>query len=95
VSGVIQYPKWPLGCRFIDHTGRKFTVKHIKFGDAPNELCNVINTEDGIIYFQSGGHHQSEVGFVQDGTEKLIIQSMEVMEELYITSQIKYLAYGS
>lgn len=95
MSGLIQHPKWPLGCRFIDHTGRKFTVRHIKFGDAINELCNIVNTDDGIIYSQKGGYPQSEVGFIQDGADKLIIQSLEVMEELYRTSQIKYLAYGS
>lgn len=89
--------RWPLGCRFIDYTGRKFTVRKIIFGNAIEGNCNTIVIDEGIMLLGRMGESQTHVGFVQDGSEEndIIIQPIEVIEELYRTKNISYLPYGS
>lgn len=89
--------RWPLGCRFIDYTGRKFTVRKVVFGNAVDGLCNTIVIDEGIMILNKIGEPQTHVGFVQDGSEEedIIIQPIEVIEELYRTKNISYLPYGS
>lgn len=89
--------RWPLGCRFIDYTGRKFTVRKIVFGDAIEGCCNTIVIDEGVILQNRMGEPQTHVGFVQDGSaeSEIIIQPIDVIEELFRSKNISYLPYGA
>lgn len=87
--------RWPLGCRFIDYKKRKFTIRKIVFGNAVEGQCNEICIDEGIILFNSSNELQTEVGFVQDGSEEMKTISVDELEELYRTRNIDYLPYGT
>jgi len=89
--------RWPLGCRFIDYTGRKFTVRKVVFGNAVDGNCNTIVIDEGIMILNKMGEPQTHVGFVQDGSDEteINIQPIEVIEELFRTKNISYLPYGT
>ncbi|WP_282635809.1 hypothetical protein [Sphingobacterium thalpophilum] len=87
--------RWPLGCRFVDYRNRKFTIRKIVFGNAVEGYCNEISIDEGIILFNSGDDPQTEVGFIQDGTEEMKTISVDDLEELYRSKNIDYLPYGT
>lgn len=79
---AVQDAPWPLGKRFVDANGRTFEVVKTIYGNLDSPVLFTIEFENGwSISWEKRDSPQTAVGFVQQGTDKVIIQPVELMDE--------------
>ncbi|MGO3807669.1 MAG: hypothetical protein ACTJHT_15435 [Sphingobacterium sp.] len=89
---AVQTPPWPLGIKFIDANGRKFEVIQTIYGDSESPVCFMIEFENGWSTISQGDdYEQTMVGFVQQGSKKLVVQSIAAMNEFLQNGHLKLL----
>ena len=78
----VQPAPWPLGKQFVDTHGRKFEVIRTIYGDENAPIRFETHFANG--WSTSWDRYisaQTAVGFVQLGSDNLIVQPVELMDE--------------
>ncbi|NQD71647.1 hypothetical protein HP439_13035 [Sphingobacterium shayense] len=86
----VQNAPWPLGKKFVDSIGSVFEVVKTIYGDSEAGIVFTIEFENG--WSTSHDHEESPqtaVGFKQVGTDKLIIRTIQQMDEFVINGHLK------
>ena len=87
---LVQVAPWPLGRRFIDSSGRTFEVVKTIYGNAESAILFTIDFENGwSTSWDREESPQTAVGFVQVGTDRVIIQTIELMDEFVSNGHLK------
>lgn len=79
---AVQPAPWPLGKQFVDTHGRKFEVIKTIYGDENALIRFETDFANGwSTSWDSNVSAQSAVGFVQLGSDNVVIQPVELMDE--------------
>lgn len=83
----MHYPDWPLGQKFINSEGITFEVILTIWGYPRAEVIFKHEFYNGWrVITQGDSYPQTAVGFVAEGTDKVIRHSVEKMNE-YVTNK--------
>lgn len=89
---AVDIAPWPLGKKFIDAQARTFEVVQTIYGDQDSEIKFQIDFENGwSIVWSHKDALQTAVGFVQLGTDKVIIQPVDLMDEYICNGHLNLL----
>lgn len=88
----VDIAPWPLGRKFVDASGRIFTVYRTIYGNPNAAIQFTIAFEnEWSVMYEPGDHPQTAVGFLQDGDHKMIIQSVKEMDDYVNNGHLKIL----
>lgn len=89
---AVTIAPWPLGKKFVDAKGRIFEVVQTIYGDVNAPALFKITLENGwSIAWERRDSQQTAVGFKQVGTDKLIIQPIDVLDQHVKNGHLKLL----
>lgn len=89
---AVQIAPWPLGKKFVDSKGRTFEVVRTIYGNIDAPVLFTVDFENGwSISWERKDSLQTAVGFVEQGTDKVIIQPVDLMDEYVKNGHLKTL----